>query len=207
MQYLLEGILSDVRIALDENEMTADLIRDINTLSLNDIIRQKVVDAVRTVSLNASADLMGDAPSIASEITWKGNVATLPLPDDFLRLVIFKMSDWTIPVLAAITDSSPTYLQLQCKWAGVRGNDERPIVAVVQSPEGYRLEAYGSKDETAQIEMAKYNPVPQIEENKISFCKLLYPAVIYQTAGLTAATFGEERATTLIELSKSYWTK
>lgn len=62
MQYLLEGILSDVRIALDENEMTADLIRDINTLSLNDIIRQKVVDAVRTVSLNASADLMGDAP-------------------------------------------------------------------------------------------------------------------------------------------------
>ena len=53
MQYLLEGILSDVRITLDENEMTADLIRDINTLSLNDIIRQKVVDAVRTVSLNA----------------------------------------------------------------------------------------------------------------------------------------------------------
>lgn len=91
MQYLLEGILSDVRIALDENEMTADLIRDINTLSLNDIIRQKVVDAVRTVSLNASADLMGDAPSIASEITWRGNVATLPLPDDFLRLVIFKI--------------------------------------------------------------------------------------------------------------------
>lgn len=41
MQYLLEGILSDVRIALDENEMTADLIRDINTLSLNDIIRQR----------------------------------------------------------------------------------------------------------------------------------------------------------------------
>lgn len=122
-----------MRIALDENEMTADLIRDINTLSLNDIIHQKVVDAVRTVSLNASADLMGDAPSIASEITWRGMSLRSPARR-LLRLVIFKMSDWTIPVLAAITDSSPTYLQLQCKWAGVRGNDERPIVAVVQSP-------------------------------------------------------------------------
>ena len=51
MVYKIEVVERDVRIAIDENKTSEQLIsdEDIDTLSLNDIIRSKIVEAVRRV--------------------------------------------------------------------------------------------------------------------------------------------------------------
>ena len=51
MVYKIEVVERDVRIAIDENKTSDQLIsdEDIDTLSLNDIIRSKIVAAVRRV--------------------------------------------------------------------------------------------------------------------------------------------------------------
>ena len=51
MVYKIEVVERDVRIAIDENKTSEQLIsdEDIDTLSLNDIIRSKIVEAVRQI--------------------------------------------------------------------------------------------------------------------------------------------------------------
>ena len=58
MVYKIEVVERDVRIAIDENKTSDQLIsdEDIDTLSLNDIIRSKIVEAVRRVE---SRSLLG----------------------------------------------------------------------------------------------------------------------------------------------------
>lgn len=55
MVYKIEVVERDVRIAIDENKTSEQLIsdEDIDTLSLNDIIRSKIVEAVRRVESSA----------------------------------------------------------------------------------------------------------------------------------------------------------
>ena len=55
MVYKIEVVERDVRIAIDENKTSDQLIsdEDIDTLSLNDIIRSKIVEAVRRVESSA----------------------------------------------------------------------------------------------------------------------------------------------------------
>ena len=55
MIYQLDKIMQDVRICLDQN-MTSDALLksgDIDTLSLNDIIRSKILEAVQRVHRDA----------------------------------------------------------------------------------------------------------------------------------------------------------
>lgn len=210
MQYKIEGVVSDVRVALDENEITKNLIEDTDTLMLDDIIRQKLLDAIRSVSVSAPANLLYDAPALELEgsITWTDSEGvfdgTIKLPSDFLRLVVFKMDDWSVPVFNPISDSSALYYQQKSKWKGVRGNYQRPVVAVVHSDDGVGLEFFGSISAEAEVEKAKYIKEPSIAVDEVEICQRLYDSVVYYTAGLTAMTQGEANlATQLFDISKS----
>ena len=63
MVYKIEVVEEDVRIAIDENKTSEQLIsdEDIDTLSLNEVIRSKIEEAVRRVETSAPVRL-GAAP-------------------------------------------------------------------------------------------------------------------------------------------------
>lgn len=75
------------------------------------------------------------------------------LPDDFVRLINFKMQGWQRPVVAPIYDTDVKYRQ-QFNMA-LRGGEAKPVVAIVNG--GKFLEYFSSSDGiNAKVETARY---------------------------------------------------
>ena len=192
MVYEVKDILRDVRIAIDENKTNEQLIEDedIDTLMLDDIIRSKIVE---------SGVPFGDA------VYWRNqHSGWVMLPDDFMRLMVFKMSDWERPVYEPITAGDPRYQLQFSRYKGLRGNSQKPVVAIVSRTEGRVLELYSCNDDTATVEQALYYPLPSIDEDEgIMIPERCYQSAIYQMAALVLATIGQrEQSQVMTDLSK-----
>lgn len=208
MIYQVQAIERDVRIALDENDVSTPLVQmgDVDTLALNDIIRSKIVEAVRRVETAAPAHLLEEGHDFSGGIYWEDNGSGwILLPDDFMRLIAFRMSDWERTVYAAISADDPEYTLQSSRYRGIRGNTQKPVCAIVNKPQGKALEFYSCKDDSATIVRAGYLPYPAIDANGgIDISQRCYEAVVYAIAALVAATYGDsDKASNYNELSKS----
>lgn len=207
MVYRLEDIARDVRVAIDENSTGERLIPegDAETLELDDIVRGKICEAVRRVESAAALHLLDSGHVIEEDsIHWEEHESGwILLPEEFMRLLVFKMSDWERPVWEAITPADPMYGRQSSRYKGVRGNCQKPVCAVVMRPEGKALEFYSCKSREATMVQGSYLPYPEVKDGGIEICKRCYDAVVYMCAGLTVSAYGEnERAEYLITKSK-----
>ena len=202
-----EDMAKAVRVAIDMNHNSTPLLadEDVDTESFDEIIYAKLCDAVRMVEMEAPLNLLEQGHLFGDAVTWlDGGKGWILLPDDFMRLVVFKMSDWNYPVSEAITQDDPTYSRQWSKWKGICGNPERPVVALVNRAEGNVLEFFSCKDETATVDQAVYVPLPKIDENGgIDVSEKCYESAVYRAAALALSSIGDQLATTMIELSKS----
>lgn len=191
-----------MRVCLDENMTSVALLDegDVDTLALDDIIRSKVLDAARMVEMSAPVDLLENGHSLfvdgdeaKSGLYWgKDNSGWIVLPSDFMRLIVFEMDDWARPVTEAIRADSAMYKLQRCSVAGVRGNWERPVCAVVVRPEGKVLEFYSCKSEDASVSRGVYLPYPSIDDSGgVDLSERCYGGVVYTAAGLVLATMGK----------------
>lgn len=193
MVYDCLQIRKDVRVALDMNDKSKALINlgDMDTLQVDQIVDSVMEDAARRVVEVAPVDMLESGHNFGEDIFWtddeerKGCGWTI-LPDDYLRLVLFKMSDWHRGVSYAITDMDPAYAIQSSPWKGVRGNVDRPVCAIVRRAEGKVLEFYSCDSEDAYAEQAVYQPVPTKSGGGIDLPRLCYRGVVYYAAGLTA---------------------
>ena len=213
MTYSVQDIIKDVRIALEENEVSSPFvaIADNDTLSLNAIITQKLVHAVRSVTNDAPSKLLDGGKTFASTIQWETNtigkgMGYTSLPDDFMRLVIFQMSDWRRPVIDPIQDSDYSYFLQKSKFSGIRGGVDKPVCAITTYSSGKVLEFYScTGGVTVTVKVAKYIPYPSIANDSIDICPKLYIPVIYYTAGLVLTTYKDnDQASKLFTLAKDY---
>ncbi len=193
MEYIVNDIVREVKVALDENVSSAALegIGDEDTLKLEEIIESKLADAARVIEGAAPHHLLDSGRAFGESIGWDGQPGYgsghIQLPDDFLRLVTFQMSDWDYAVTVAITETDPLYQLQRSRFAGVRGTPQKPVVAIVQEPIGLVLEFYCCyTGDDAYIKRARYIPVPRIRSHKIELCEKLKPAIVYYTAYLAA---------------------
>lgn len=208
MIYKIADIMRDVRVALDYNNSSEQLVEDgdIDTLSLDELIRSKVVEAVRRVHLDAPTYLLESGHSIGDELYWGENGSGwVLLPDDFLRLVMFRMSDWERAVYAAISTSDSEYAKQSSRFRGIRGTRQKPVCVIAVRPEGRVLEFYSSKDESAQVAQGVYIPEPYIDAyGGIDISPRCYRGVVYMSAALVSTATGDgNKATALAELSKT----
>ena len=145
--------------------------------------------------------------SFADSIAWDEEVGKGPgwtvLPNDFHRLICFKMSDWERPVYSAILPNDPLYALQKSRFAGVRGNTQKPVCAIVMRPVGRVLEFYScNKGEDVSIDLAVYLPISKIKDEGINICERCYKSVVYKVAGLAAVSMGiMDKAKTLFEIS------
>lgn len=208
MIYKLTEIARDVRIAIDQNMTSEQLLAtdDIETLSLEDIIRSKIVEAVRRVETAAPVHFLEEGHDFGDAVYW-GDLESgwVLLPDDFMRLIAFRMSDWERTVYAAISVDDPLYAKQSSRYKGIRGNVQKPVCAVVNRAEGKALEFYSCNSEDAFVSRASYLPYPHIDEDDgIDISERCYTAVIYTVAALVLTTYGEaDKASALTELAKS----
>lgn len=199
MKYNIEDIKKDVRIAMDENSSNAALagLEDVDTLMLDEIIGSKVADAARIVEANAPHYLLDSGKPFGESIGWDSEPGFgsghIHLPDDFMRLVTFQMSDWRRAVVDPITEDDPLYAQQISRFPGIRGNPQRPVVAIVQQPIGLVLEFYScTGGENVYVKKARYIPVPKVRDGEIEICEKLRPSVVYYTAHMAALTIGHD---------------
>lgn len=208
MVYKVSEIVRDVRIAIDQNMTSEQLIEtgDIETLSLEEIIRSKTVEAVRRVECAAPAHLLEEGHNFGDAVYWEGlESGWVLLPDDFMRLIAFRMSDWERTVYTALSADDPQYAKQSSRYKGIRGNVQKPVCAIVNRAEGKALEFYSCNSRDAYVSRATYLPYPCIDEHDgIDICERCYTAVIYTIAALVLTTYGEDnRASSLNDLAKS----
>jgi len=197
MEYNVSDIVQEAKVALDENVSSAALsgLGDVDTLKLDEIVESKVVDAAMVIEQNAPAYMLDSGKAFGESIGWDGQpgygAGYIHLPDDFMRLVCFQMSDWDYALTMAITEDSPQYQMQRSRFAGVRGNPQKPVVAITAQPIGLVLEFYSCySGEDAFIKKARYIPIPRIKNGKIDLCEKLRRAVVYYTAYLAELSLG-----------------
>jgi len=210
MTYNVADLKQAIRVVLDQNMVSTQLVStsDIDTLSLDEIIESKIVDAARIVLRDAPAHLLDGGtvfPQASQVVTWDSQAGygpgSVPLPADFLRLVCFKMSDWDHAVSQPIYEDNPLYKVQRSRFGGVRGNPQKPVVAIVMRSDGARLEFYScAADSNASVAEAAYIKIPVIDSSTIAICEKLKPAVVYYAAYLTAINVGEnDKATSILQ--------
>lgn len=206
--YQLDKIAEDVRIALDQN-MTSDAlteIGDVDTLAVNEIIKSKILEAVKRVHSEAPAHLLDGGYNFGDAIYWKEHESGwVLLPEDFMRFVVFEMNDWSRPVFHATNTDDTEYEKQSSRFKGIRGTAQRPVCFVSIRPEGRVLEFYSCKSEEAKVSRAVYLPYPKFDKyGAVEICERCYDAVVYTTAALVLITFGDaDKSNVLNELAKS----
>lgn len=204
--YFIDDIVEDVRITLDMNSNSKSLeeFGDTDTLSINEIIKSKITEAVQSVHSIAPPHLLDGGHIFGDAIYWADmQSGWVMLPDDFMRFIVFQMSDWTRAVYHAIETSDPQYELQSAPYKGLRGTYNNPVCAIATRHEGRVLEFYSCKDENATVKKALYIPYPKIEDNHIEICEKCYKAVVYAIAALVLIVFGDtEKSNIYNELAK-----
>lgn len=214
MIYRIDELVRDVRVALDMNERNDSLLEEQEpaTLTLDEIIKSKIEHGARVVESNAPVWLLDSGKPLSGSITFSSQVGKgrgrLQLPDDFMRLITFKMSDWERAVTEPITESDPRYLFQSSRFAGLRGNPQKPVVAIISEPTGLVLEFWScTGGSSVVLQRGRYLPMPRIKGEGIELCEKLREAIVLHIAYLTAQTLGEkEMASSLLSQSNELMT-
>lgn len=209
--YSVQSIVKDVLVLLDENNISRALLTEEATfsLSIRDIIRGRIEDAAKQVVAGAPAHIL----SSGAHLEFSGELGLhieddgrgwVNLPDDFLRLIAFKMSDWDRAVYETISPTDEEYEMQFCKFGGVRGNKHNPVVALVFQP-NYRVLEFFTSAKDADVEYACYIPCPYItEDDQIDLPPRCYESVVYSIAVLVCNAMGAtQQANIFNELSKA----
>lgn len=205
--YSIDNIVSDVRIAINENISSSEALDiDIDNLELEEIIKQKILEAIQLVNETAPSYLIKGKKIGATPIKNQDGSGYIILPDDFMRLIMFKMDGWKRPVTYAMQDSSPDYILQKNKY--VRGGIDKPKCAITTGINGEKILEYYSLPGSVSTHIIThdfYVPYPGVTDNQTEISPNLYRAVIYVTASLTMTALEKtEYANYFMELSKMF---
>ena len=208
MQVSEATIIKDVRVAIDENTSIAPFIDsdgntfDPDTLEMEEIIKSKIADGVNAMRSVAPLPMLEPTRMASGEswpVTWideEKMIGQTPLPDDYLRMVMFKMSDWAHATTTPIAADSALYHQQFSRWKGVRGNPSRPNIAIAtDTATGKNVIQFFSCDSTeatAELAYIKRCDKPNEPDEPNATYEIeqgIYRAVVLKTAALVAATY------------------
>ena len=200
-QVPIEELVEAVRVTLDENQVESEyLATGTDNMELDEIIRAKLGILEMCPAGLLEAEEM-DLPDTAQLPADDGS-GTLVLPEDFLRLVNFKLKSWNRAVTTVADEGSPTDLMQRNPFT--RGTWMKPVCVFAHNSEGQRTMEYFTAGKDAdgkvdhRIERALYVPLPTVqsgdEGDTIGLPALLRSSVVYYCAGLVEITRGNPEA-------------
>lgn len=205
-QVPIEELVEAVRVTLDENQVESEyLATGTDNMELDEIIRAKLVYAVRSILEMCPVGLMEaeemDLPDVAQLPADDGS-GSIVLPEDFLRLVSFKLKSWNRAVTTVADEGSPTDLMQRNPFT--RGTWIKPVCVFSHNSEGQRTMEYFTAGKDAdgkadhRIERALYVPLPAVQSgddgDTLGIPALLRSSIIYYCAGLVEITRGNPEA-------------
>ena len=147
-----------------------------------------LVEAAKIVARAVPLRALGRGADIPLDdfIPYADGHAELPLPEDFLRLLSFKMEGWARNA-DIIHDEDVRYPQQSNKT--LRGGEVNPVVAICDET---RLECYSSSlGVYAQVKAATYFPTPDTEKE---YPEKLLDITAWKVAELTLSSMNDAAA-------------
>lgn len=166
MLFKKEKIVADVRRMMNENcELgPIDGFGRCPQLRLDEMILQLMPEAAKDAQMQAPLCDLEQGHTFGDAVSWGHHCnGWVLLPDDFMRLVCFKMSDWDVAVYHAVYADDPLYYLQYSPFESLRGCPQKPVCALVNRPEGQALEFFSCADRDAWVERAVYVPRPDYD--------------------------------------------
>ena len=177
----VEELIKKVRITMDENSSSSRLaeIKDIDSLQLDELIRESIVAGVKYVHSNADVteltdDVTEDAStsSLVEEIIGSEKyIQYIKCPSDFHVLSSMKMSRWKKPVrILSVLNNVNEDMEL-CPYYGIGSDKESPAVYLTERNGNRVFMACSCDEEGSTLETFRYLPLPSIKEGNIKIIK------------------------------------
>ena len=174
---LVEELIKKVRITMDENSSSSRLaaIKDIDSLQLDDLIRESIVAGVKYVHSNA------DVTELTDDVTEDGSLSSveeetigtekyiqyIDCPSDFHVLSSIKMSRWKKPVRILSSLNNVNEDMELCPYYGIGSDKESPAVYLTERNSKRVFMACSCEEAGSVLETFRYLPLPSIKEGKI----------------------------------------
>lgn len=184
MKIKISEILSRVYALLNENPEVLEERVEYGepTAMLKPLILDLLPDAARCVLLNANIDHVDDCIKMSDPVLEEGHMQKIVrLPEDYLRIVSVRMSDWPYAVRVPLQqDSQELSIRSRQEFLKCRRHCG-PAFTVRRTGPDVLLEIFGSSPDASIIEIC-YVPVPKITGKYIN----LPPALIHEVCAKTA---------------------
>lgn len=218
----VKEIINAVRWCIDEEAGNLSDLSDLtNDMPLMDnIIRSKIGDAIRWISVNGNPALLGgsdenlptgilvdvDSPSQSdiTDISDGQNVIgiIIKMPSDFIKLAWIRCDEWHRSIMNPILDDSEEYLQLRDNY-GAKATADRPQAVLVNRNQK-AIEAYpkGTVRYTYVADIDYEYEESQGDEHTIPIPQKAKTSLVYYIAFLVLCAYGDARADTMLNIAK-----
>lgn len=184
-----EDIISKVKAIMNEiGEETNASLLDEDTIKIEQYIESCIGDALSLVILNSTRPVNPKKCNTSATSNGDGT-GYVVLPDDFVKLIAFKMSDWK----RAVSKTFPLDSEKAKEQANVysRGTKSKPVCVLSYSPDGKKIIEYYSTSATSPsvsvfVYEASYDGSSGIN---IGSSDPAYYALCYMTASLVYSIF------------------
>ena len=178
---VVEELIKKVRITMDENSSSSRLaeIKDIDSLQLDELIRESIVAGVKYVHSNA------DVTELTDDVTEDGSLSSveeekvgsekyiqyIDCPSDFHVLSSIKMSKWKKPIRILSSLNNVNEDMELCPYYGIGSDKESPAVYLTERNGKRVFMACSCEEEGSVLETFRYLPLPSIKEGNIKIIK------------------------------------
>lgn len=214
----VQDICQRVRRCFDEEAQNGTILSGASgndrTL-MNNIIKDKVGDALRWVCLYAPAEQLsgggsseeGSIDIVVDESGTLPSDGRIKLGGNFIRLVRVRCEEWHRAITGdtLLEEDSDEYLQLMDPYCAEATND-RPQAALIATAEK-QVEVWphssGKKYELTKLVMPSSTDLGSLsDESVVSIPPLLEASFIYYLAFLTLSAYGDGRSGRMLEIAR-----
>lgn len=208
----VSGLVSRVRAAIDELMVNDSgfLSQSNDEINLDNIIKDKIADALQYVVENAPLEKLGtslfknltDSQLESSfSIDTTTLVGSLKLPTDLLRIVEARLSTWA-QFPAPESDTSQVYLMQSDEYA--KGSWDRPVNILTYEGTDRVLKMFCAKTSSDTL-VFTYIATPTVDTSSASSTidvpQLLESALVYEVAGMAMVAFRDQVAQSLFAIA------
>ena len=195
MKYSIDTLVELVKINMEESQDGYGTLPlpEIDSVGIDHYIKEKIPEAVVKVFAAAPSYLLEQTDMREQLVPkpYQDGSGEVVLPDDMLKMTLFRMHGWKRPVTDFLHDTHPV-AELQNNIYS-RGGAAKPVAVITHNGEGNRvLRYYSLPPETRihKIEEALYVKLPDLSHpGEIN--EVLLPSVTYLAAAMVYEITGE----------------
>lgn len=187
------ALINKVKTRIDEVSASGDVIVDVgveNTKPFDSIIDELLDESALEILLKAPfyrLPVYKATNLTAVKDTNDDRIGSITLPNDFIRLVSFKMKGWLQPVLSFALPGDAVAIKQSNKY--IRGGVAKPVAVLYKDTSMYIN--YYSVASASDHEVAEFNYIKRLTADGITDDQLV-DAMCWICAGKTLGIIGEK---------------